>query len=211
MPTGNLNKINQEFEHETRLLSITRIKIICFLSIPFFPAFGILDYFVAPKYFLFFLLFRLCSALIHSIVLFLCYTRLAEKYVYLLGTISALPMSFFISVMAHFTGGYTSTYYAGLNLMFLGFSLLMPWSLGRTIGVYVAIYLSYILPIGLYEEITNWPLFLNNNYFLLMTMIIASTATFFSYKLRFKEFKSRYELKEANDSIEEAKTNLENA
>lgn len=211
MLTGDLNIIRQEFEHETRLLSIARIKIICFLSIPFFPAFGILDYFVAPQHFPFFLLLRFCSALIHSVVLFLCYTKLAEKYVFPLGAVSALPMSFFIAIMTHFTGGYTSTYYAGLNLMFLGFSLLMPWNLRRTVGVYVAIYLSYFLPIVLFEKITNWPLFLNNNFFLVMTMIIAGTATFFSYKLRHREFRSRFELKSTNVSLEETKNSLENA
>lgn len=211
MSEEKANKIRQEFELETRSLSITRIKIICALSVPFFPAFSVLDYFVAPEYFRFFLILRILSASINLVVLVLCFKQSAEKHTYTLGVLSILPMSFFISIMTHYTGGHASTYYAGLNLMFLAFSLLMPWSLKRTVGVYLAIDISYIIPIALFESISDWPLFLNNMFFLNMTMIIAATATFFSYKLRYREFRSRFELESANINLEDTKNNLEKA
>ena len=204
-------KIREEFESETRSLSIARTKIICALAVPFFPAFNVLDYFVTPENFRFFLSLRVISASINLVVLFLCFTKHAERHAYFWGALSILPMSFFISTMTQYTGGHTSTYYAGLNLMFLAFSLLMPWSLARTLGVYLAIDLSYIIPIVLFEKITAWPLFLNNIFFLNMTMIIAATATFFSYKLRHREFKARFELKSTNVNLEETKNSLEKA
>jgi signal transduction histidine kinase len=207
----SINQIDQEFEKETRALSVQRIKIICLLAVPFFPAFSILDYYVAPQNYRFFLLLRLISAAINLAVLIVCFLKFSKRHVYLLGVLSVLPMSFFISVMTQYTGGHTSTYYAGLNLMFLGFSLLMPWSLKRTAGVYVAIYLSYIVPIFLFEKTNNMALFLNNNFFLVMTMIIAATATYFSHKLRFREFMSRITLENTNASLKETKDNLEKA
>jgi signal transduction histidine kinase len=211
MIESDTKKIRKEFEQETRSLSITRIKIICSLAVPFFPAFSVLDYFVAPDHFRFFLMLRIISASVNLVVLILCFTKSPENYTYYLGALSILPMSFFISTMTQYTGGHTSTYYAGLNLMFLAFSLLMPWSLGRMAGVYLAIDLSYIVPIVLFEKITSWPLFLNNLFFLNMTMIIAATATFFSYKMRYREFKARFELKNTNVNLEETKNNLEKA
>lgn len=206
-----LSKATSEFDEEIRSVSISRIKIICILSIPFFPLFGVLDYFVTPENFRFFLSLRIFSATINLIVLILCFREDAKKYAYPLGALSILPMSFIISTMTRFTGGYISTYYAGLNLMLLAFSLLMPWSLRKTIGVYLAIYLSYVVPIALVDDISNWPLFLNNNFFLVMTLIIAATATFFSHKLRHQEFITRFELKDTNINLGETKNNLEKA
>lgn len=117
-------KVNLQFEKEIQLLSISRIKVICILSIPFFPLFGILDYFVTPQNFRFFLFLRIFSATTNLVGLILCFRKNAEDYAYPLGALSILPMSFIISTMTRFTGGYTSTYYAGLNLMLLALSLI---------------------------------------------------------------------------------------
>ncbi len=199
------------FERETHAISLSRIKIICALAIPFFPAFSILDLVVAPEHFTFFMILRFISASVNLVVLLLCYTAVADRGMYILGAASIVPMSLIIEVMVVMTGGYTSTYYAGLNLMFLAFSLLMPWSLGRTALVYAVIYVAYFVPLMVFESVKNWPLFLNNAFFLTMTMIIALTASFFSHRLRHREFVGRNELTRSNEQLERTRSQLATA
>ena len=199
------------FERETRAISRSRIKIICALAIPFFPAFSILDAVVSPEHFSSFLILRIVSASINLAVLLLCYTAVAERGMYFLGAASIVPMSLIIEVMVVMTGGYASTYYAGLNLMFLAFSLLMPWSLGRVAAVYGVIYASYFAPLAMFDTVRNWPLFLNNAFFLTMTMIIAMTASFFSHHLRYREFRGRHDLTRSNEKLQDARNRLANA
>lgn len=203
--------LSGSFELETRAISLSRIKIICALAIPFFPAFSILDSVVAPEHFGLFLALRLVSASINLAVLLLCYTSVADRAMYVLGAASILPMSLIIEAMVVMTGGYTSTYYAGLNLMFLAFSLLMPWSIGRTALVYAVIYSAYFVPLTLFESVKNLPLFLNNTFFLTMTMIIALTASFFSHRLRYREFLGRHELTRSNETLEKTRNQLATA
>jgi signal transduction histidine kinase len=200
-----------DFEKETRGLTIARIKTASVLVIAIFPLFGVLDYFIYPENFRFFMLLRLMNSLAYLGILILCFTKFAEYYLYPLGVVTGLTVSLFISWIILYTGGHASMYYAGMNLVIMGFGFLMPWDLRRAFVVYAFIYLFYLIPILNLEKISMNAIFLNNNFFLLSTIAIAATASYVGHKLRFREFMSRYELKVANSSLEEAKTNLERA
>jgi len=200
-----------DFERETRALIVSRIKTASLLVMTIFPLFGVLDYFIYPENFRFFMLLRFTNSLAYLVILILCFTRISEYYPYLLSIVTGLTISFFISWIILYTGGHASMYYAGMNLVIMGFSLLMPLDLKRSFVVYTFIYFFYLIPILNLEKISMNTIFLNNNFFLISTIAIAATASYVGYKLRSQEFKSRYELKAANDSIEEAKTNLERA
>ena len=67
------------------------------------------------------------------------------------------------------------------------------------------------LPNLFVNTITRPELFLNNNFFILGTIVIALTSSHYSQKLRFHEFRSRLQLSQTNDkltSLDEEKTLL---
>ena len=53
--------------------------------------------------------------------------------------------------------------------------------------------------------------FLNNNFFIVGTIVIASVASYFGDKLRFEEFKARHELAQSKLEVEASKNDLEKA
>ncbi|MBI4208197.1 MAG: response regulator [Deltaproteobacteria bacterium] len=106
-----------------------------------------------------------------------------------------------ISVMVQITGGGESPYYAGLNLYILALALLMPWRLKYSAITCSLIYVSYLIPSLIIYGIQDRALFVNNNFFLLSTIVIALASTYTGYQLRFREFGGRYRLAQANEKL----------
>jgi GAF domain-containing protein len=98
-----------------------------------------------------------------------------------------------------------------MNLVILGFTLVMPFSLRESDLTCFLVYATYFAP-NLFVNTINRPdLFLNNNFFILGTIVIALTSAHYSQKLRFHEFRSRLQLSQTNDqltSLDQEKTLL---
>jgi signal transduction histidine kinase len=103
--------------------------------------------------------------------------------------------------MIMITGGYKSPYYAGLNLVILVVGLLPSWRMREIFICVGVVYFLYLFPILLFQEIQKVGIFLNNNYFLLFTSIIALATSYFTSRLRINEFMSKRELEAANEKL----------
>jgi signal transduction histidine kinase len=124
----------------------------------------------------------------------------------------ALWSSLCIEVLVVATGASDSAYYAGLNLIVLGMGLLYPWTRTQMLAVCAAIYLLYLLPVFvLVERPPHWADFFNNNYFLLLTGVIAVTSSHFSARLREREFFARTELEERTEELKETSAQLQSS
>ncbi|MCK5248652.1 MAG: response regulator, partial [Spirochaetaceae bacterium] len=115
--------------------------------------------------------------------------------------IAYLLYSASIIIMVHLTGGYLSPYYAGLNIVLIGFMFLMPLNWIHTFFVCILIYIGYMLPILLLQDIDQFGIFLNNSFFLITTMFLAIASSFLSSRMHLKEFASRYNLSRANEEL----------
>ena len=103
----------------------------------------------------------------------------------------------------------STPYYAGLNLVFIGFCLLLPVPASRTFLhtlVLYAIYLTLTLTM-------NWPhydfVFLANNLFVVATLVIAYVGAHTNMRLRWKEYLLRIDLERVHAMLREHSSSLE--
>jgi signal transduction histidine kinase/ActR/RegA family two-component response regulator len=195
-------QLQQAFREYIQSLCYERVKILYRLGIALVPFFGLLDFvFAPPGRFFLFLTLRLSTFLVLFLILFFGYPTLGLRSPRVLGIAGPTILGASISITTCFLGGYESPYHAGLNLVILGMSLVLPFSVKETAVTCGLIYGSYILPILWMSRIQEHKFFINNNFSLAATITIALTSSFYSQRLRFKEFRSRYQLALNNERL----------
>jgi len=205
-------QLQQGFRAHIRSLCSERVVVLYYLGIVLLPLFGILDYFIAPPHLLHsFLILRLAAAVILLAILLVAYPLVGKQHPALLGILGPPIVGGSVSLMTVPLGGYESPYYAGLNLVILGVTLVMPFNVRESALTCGLVYATYVVPNVLVNTINRPDLFLNNNFFILGTIVIALTSSHYSRKLRFHEFRSRLQLSQTNEkltSLDEEKTLL---
>ena len=209
---GQERQLQEAFRAHIKGLCSERVVVLYYLGIVLLPLFGILDCFIAPAHLLHsFLILRLVAAVILLAILLVAYPAIGRQHPALLGIVGPPIVGGSVSLMTVPMGGYESPYYAGLNLVILGVTLVMPFSLRESALTCGLVYATYFLPNLFVNTISRPDLFLNNNFFILGTIVIALTSSHYSQKLRFHEFRSRLQLSQTNDkltSLDEEKTLL---
>lgn len=122
-------------------------------------------------------------------------------YSFLHGYVFTFTVSFAIVLMTMHLGGFDSRYYAGLNLVIIAVNLLLPWRAFHSAlngMITVCFYLAINFIWG--ENYQSINLF-NNLFFMISTVIIASSINHVKYNLIQKEFESRQDLKKARDAL----------
>jgi len=174
-----------------------------------FPFIGIADYFVTPENFQRFILYRLCITVIFIIAYFLNNLKRNSAYQYtIISTITILSAAT-VELMILSFGGHTSTYYAGINLIIITALSLIPFGLVLSISVTLSIYGVYLIPILLFDTITNVPVFIANNVFILSTIAIALTWRLLNQKTMLNELSLQYDLAEGKQKLEQYSNRLE--
>lgn len=205
-------QFQRAFREHIQNLCYERVSVLYHLGIFLVPLFGILDCIVAPNRYLFsFLILRLAAAAALLAILFVVYPTIGKRWPSLLGILGPPIVGGSISLMTVYYGGYESPYYAGLNLVILGVTLVMPFSVVECAITCGLVYSTYLIPNLILNPISRPDIFINNNFFILGTIIIALTSAYFSQKLRFREFRSRYHLSLTNKkltALDEEKTLL---
>jgi signal transduction histidine kinase len=139
-------------------------------------------------------------------------TRRMKTYSYWI----ALPPVIAICIMITATGGEKSSYYAGLNLVLVGLSMLWRWPFRNSLIMVAICLASYYFSVFLSTGPLVTAALVNNSWFLLVTGVFVIVGNFFYEKLRFSEFcllaeveKSRQLLENQNQQLselDEAKT-----
>ncbi len=195
-------QLQQAFREHIRSLCYERVSVLYHLGIVLVPLFGILDCFVAPDNLRYsFLILRVTTAAILLAILFVAYPTIGKRWPSFLGILGPPIVGGSISLMTFYLSGYESPYYAGLNLVILGVTLVMPFSVLECAITCGLVYASYLFPILLLNSIVRPDIFISNNFFILGTITIALTSAYFSQKLRFREFRSRYHLSLTNEKL----------
>ncbi len=197
--------LQQAFEQESRSLVLSRAKLSSLIGIILFPIFGFLDLVIFPEQFSLFIKLRvLLAGFLTLILLLLRHKDFGAKFTNILGMAVYLSVGLTILYMIHATGGYLSTYYAGINFVVLVMVLIMPWGLKEASIACAIFYALYLVPILMWQHIERIEVFVNNNYFLVSTILIALLASFLGQKLRYREFCSRFNLESARKQLEES-------
>ena len=155
---------------------------------------SILDYFVTPENFTKFLIYRVITAsLIMGLyfILKLKENKILQSIITILGTLTIATM---VEVMIFSFGGHQSSYYAGMIIVFVFVLGFIPLSLRMTALVSSMVYAIYFVPIMLFDHITNLPVFINNNIFLISFIFGGLAWRYYNNQLLMKKLSLEYDL-----------------
>jgi PAS domain S-box-containing protein len=115
-----------------------------------------------------------------------------------------------VTAMVLSFGGHQSIYYAGYFIIFIYALGFVPFfSLMGTVLFAVLTYSIYLIPILIFDEITNMRVFVNNNVFLLATAITAVLWRHYNDRLMRNNFSLEYDLSREKEQLEQYSTQLE--
>jgi PAS domain S-box-containing protein len=201
--------IAENFQKDQELLVTERVNVILLLGWTLVPFFGWVDYLLYPELFGRFMVYRLVAAAICAILHIMNHRlKLGSKSFYL-GIAAAYAVALSIIGMILGTGGYSTPYYAGLNLVFLGMCTVLTIKVGLLAVHSLAIYFIYLLAVLLFAKVDNVGLFLANNMFVASTLGIALVASQVGHRLRFREYLIRHELENIQNQLKRYSANLE--
>jgi two-component system, cell cycle sensor histidine kinase and response regulator CckA len=201
--------VAQNFQKDQEQLVTERASVILLLGWTLVPFFGWVDYILYPELFVRFMIYRLIAAAICAILHFMNHRlKLGPKSFYL-GIAAAYVVALSIIGMILGTGGYSTPYYAGLNLVFLGMCTVLTIKVSLLALHSLAIYLIYLLAVLLFSKVDNVGLFLANNMFVASTLGIALVASHVGHRLRFREYLIRHELENTQNQLKRYSADLE--
>jgi putative nucleotidyltransferase with HDIG domain len=173
------------------------------------PTFLILDYFMSSRNILDFILARSFMSFGMLAVYIIARSNYGLKYAMWLGVAACFVCSIDITVLIHMTGGSSSPYYAGLLIILFALCIWVPLEFRLGLICAVAVYLIYAVPFLIFRNINDIPVFINNNYFMLVIFFLSVSSLKFYNDIRFNEFKSRYEIQKANEDLKRITDELE--
>ena len=197
-----LRQAYADADHEQR---IRLSRIGCVLAVVMVPLFWGLDWVVYPSHVYEFGLARLlCDVGIMAIWALLA-TALGRRWIRFLGIAWALCPGVAISWMIYASEGADSPYYAGLNLVLIIVSLLMPWTAIEVVALCVITIGLFILACVLHAAggHLSWPALMTSLYFMGSTAVICVTAGVLSGRRRWTDFRLRHELDRRNHELRE--------
>jgi len=196
------SSIQAAYRDANRKRRIRESKIGASVGLVLVPMGGILDYFVYPHVFFEFLSWRLLCALAIWLILLLHYTKRGQLHIELLTFGWLITVQIMICYMIYSTDGYSSTYYAGLNLAILAYGFLLPTSIKEAmIFVMASLALYWVACEANTGGEVAVDIAFNNLFFLVLTGIISTIAVQFGINRRFAEFRLGYELDKRNKEL----------
>lgn len=200
-PDEMLRQAYAEADHEQR---IRLSRIGCILALVLVPLFWGLDWVVYPDQAYSFGLARLLCAVGVTVTWVLLATALGRRWIRFLGIAWALCPGVAISWMVYASEGADSPYYAGLNLVMIIVSLLMPWTAIEVVALCSLTIAMYIIAcLGHAGGQPSWQALMTNLYFMLSTATICVTAGILSGRRRWSDFCLRHELDRSNHALRE--------
>ncbi len=202
-PTDRSTEANTLFhEHEMaiRLKNTTDMSLVAAIGM---MVGSYLDYFVYPEHLWGFFWIRSASSmLLVSLFVLIKYPKLDRVKHALLELLAFVPLGA-ILWMIYETEGVKSTYYAGLNLVFVGMAVTLWWPLKSIIIQFIFTFVGYVVIAYVQDGTVDNRLFFNNLYFMILTSIFVLIGSHLYQKSRYKEFMLSMDLSEAKKQLEE--------
>ncbi|HYA87199.1 MAG TPA: ATP-binding protein [Nitrospirota bacterium] len=159
-----------------------------------FPLLGIMDYVVAPAFFHKFMVYRVFITFFLCILYLLNKLKLHAFAQYSLVLIGTAISGIIIELMILQFGGHRSSYYAGLNLVIITSLGFIPMGMVVSFLCVAVIYIIYLVPILAFDTISDFPLFLSHNAFMLATFTLALSWRALGQKVLIKQLDLQYDL-----------------
>jgi response regulator RpfG family c-di-GMP phosphodiesterase/signal transduction histidine kinase len=193
--------LRAEYNTEDKEKAIHNARLGAVLGSTLYLLFVVLDYFAYPQLLSIFLLIRVVVVLVNAVIFAMMRTKTGKKNALTFASMEYLLFGSGIILMVHLAGGYISPYYAGVNLALMAFISIIPLNARRTATICAILYALYILPILLLQRIEHFDVFLNNNFFLLSTIVLVVASSQNGTQLRYREFAARSNLARAIEEL----------
>jgi signal transduction histidine kinase len=168
----------------------------------FMMAAASLDWLLVPEKAITFLLIRaICALLVAGIYWALGKVR-SPRVANILSQGSALLPMLGISAMIAVTSGGNSSYYAGLNLVLVGASLIMRWRFWDALTMIGLCFTSYAIAVFVSQVEPEFHVLFGNCFFLVVTATFVFAGSYFYERLRFSEFCLRNEVEKSRELLE---------
>ena len=202
------------YEEEDRILRIRFLVVVVSFGIATILLGALLDWVVYPEMHGRFFAIRVgVDVLLTPILLVLLFTRdrLSLSVSKLLGVLATELVCVSFCLMIFLTDGAHSPYYAGINLVILFMSTLLPWTWIETAivcGIALFFYVLACVFNPTFSAEASSILF-NNIYFLVLTTAICVTSTFYRTRARFADFRLRHRLDVQNQELQDLNQKLQ--
>ena len=172
-------------------------QVSCLLALPLVPAFSILDALAIPRWFYVFLLVRLSVVVLLAAILWLLQQPFAQRHGLALSVGVALTLGFMIDAMTLPSGGATSPYYAGINLIMVAIAVVMQWRPLCSALVCATLIGGYVVCTTVLLPVTDVGALVTTLLFQGATAVITIVGAAVSERLRWREFRTRRALQKA--------------
>lgn len=192
-----------DFREYLQLVTHDWLRTLTMLGFTLIPLFFILDYFMLPRENL--VRFAVYRVVVTAIVLgqsLLIRITPASRYSILHGYFFSAVVTLMIALMTVDLGGFSSSYYAGINLVIIATMLLIPWTLPHSIANVALIISIYVVVNLIFPKPVSQQLLVNNLYFMISTGVISISINFVQFRLTQREFETRLELKAAKEALQ---------
>jgi len=205
--TVSVSMTEQQVRWRRWLLERNRrgMRSLLWIVVTLYPFFGVLDYLVAPRAWLWLLYGTRALVTVITIAMFrVIKSAWFDRAPDALSSGFILLISLGISLMTVFMGGLASPYYAGLSLTIVATGLLFVWPTRVVVGTHVSIVASFLIPNLLLGDHVDPITAISNLFFLCSTAIIAGTGQILTYRSQAEQLANQL-------IIEQTKSNLESA
>lgn len=149
----------------------------------------------------FMLIRAVCAILEGCIFWYLTYSKGRGISRFLTQGITILPLVSICSMIAVTEGG-NSVYYAGLNLILVGLSLILRWTFWNSLGMILATFVCYTAAVTISPVVPDFKTLFGNSFFLAVTSIFVLAGSYYYEKLRFSEFCLRRQVEKSREIVE---------
>lgn len=195
-------ELRREFREYEHGVIVTNARLAAWLAGLFMIAGATLDWMVFRHLAGKFLLIRAMSALLLGGVFLILARPLRRLAAQGIAQLIPLIPTMAICWMIALTGGGDSVYYAGLNLVLLGLSILLRWPFWNTVAMVVSCFVCYAVSVLVAAGHSTPSILFNNAYFLLVTGVFVLAGSLYYERLRFREFTLRKEVESARAQLE---------
>ncbi|MEW6419188.1 MAG: PAS domain S-box protein [Nitrospirota bacterium] len=179
--------------HWTNIATGIGTLVIIFLSF--------LDYFVTPSNFKTFLIYRILTATAIYITYLFNKQKINKNRHHIITISAAVIVATMVALMIEKFGGHQSPYFAGIILTVAFVVGLAPLNIKMCAVASLIIYAIYLIPILIYDNISNTPFFINANIFILSTIFAIILLRYLIHQRFISEFGLQYDLEQQKEKL----------
>lgn len=199
------------YAENARAASQRALRVIGWLGLVLYPAFGVLDLIRFPDLYPTLFLIRALVVPVIAMVLASTYATFSVRYAHLLGTILFQSLGLGITAMVLVTGGESSSYWAGLTLVMVGQALAMSWSVRATAVNVIGICVFYAAAVLVFDRgyaDYDWRRFIEHNFFLLGNAMLVIVWSFISNRLYLTSYLQARDIEQERDKSDSLLRNI---